>query len=411
VRGLSVLAVLAGLLMAVGCGGGSSSGGGGNPPPPTVNNVAPISVNSGILNDYANGVFVSVMVCVPVTSNCQTIDNILLDTGSFGLRLLASGSAGGALTLALPQENDSTTGNPIAECTQFADTSFLWGPVRMADVKIAGESASNVPINVAGDPAFTNIPTSCSSGGTNHSTLQGLGANGILGVGLFAEDCGFGCASGGNPAPPPGVYYTCPTATCVSSFVSIAQQVTNPVALFATDNNGVIVELPSVSASGATSVNGSLIFGIGTHSNNGLGTAKIFAADPSTGNFTTVFKNASYTLSFIDSGSNGLFFSDPTTTGIPACTGTLSPWYCPASTQSLTATQQGFGGTGSGSVSFSIASASSLFSSPTNAVFNDLGGPNPGAFDWGLPFFLGRNVYVAIDGKSTPGGTGPYWAY
>src|ERR1019366_4359110 len=82
VRGLSVLAVLAGWLMAVGCGGGSSSGRGGNPPPPTVNNVAPISVNSGILNDYANGVFVSVMVCVPVTSNCQTIDNILLDTGS-----------------------------------------------------------------------------------------------------------------------------------------------------------------------------------------------------------------------------------------------------------------------------------------------------------------------------------------
>ena len=35
-----------------------------------------------------------------------------------------------------------------------------------------------------------------------------------------------------------------------------------------------------------------------------------------------------------------------------------------------------------------------------------------GGFDWGLPFFFGRNVFVAIQGQSTrPGGTAPYWAY
>ncbi|MBV9619664.1 MAG: DUF3443 family protein, partial [Gammaproteobacteria bacterium] len=32
-------------------------------------------------------------------------------------------------------------------------------------------------------------------------------------------------------------------------------------------------------------------------------------------------------------------------------------------------------------------------------------------FDLGLPFFYGRNVYTAIEQQSTPGGTGPYYAY
>lgn len=34
-----------------------------------------------------------------------------------------------------------------------------------------------------------------------------------------------------------------------------------------------------------------------------------------------------------------------------------------------------------------------------------------GGFDWGLPFFFARYVYVAIDGKNTPSGQGPYWAF
>jgi hypothetical protein len=40
-----------------------------------------------------------------------------------------------------------------------------------------------------------------------------------------------------------------------------------------------------------------------------------------------------------------------------------------------------------------------------------VGGPNPGAFDWGLPFFFGRQVFTAIEGASTPGGSGPYFAF
>jgi hypothetical protein len=51
-----------------------------------------------------------------------------------------------------------------------------------------------------------------------------------------------------------------------------------------------------------------------------------------------------------------------------------------------------------------------LIDSPS-VVFNNIGGPNSGSFDWGIPFFLGRTVFVGIEGQTSPAGTGPYWAY
>ena len=63
---------------------------------------------------------------------------------------------------------------------------------------------------------------------------------------------------------------------------------------------------------------------------------------------------------------------------------------------------------------FSVANADDLFSgNPAGIAFVNLGAPNPdsGSFDWGLPFFFGRNVYTAIAGQNTPGGIGPYVAF
>jgi hypothetical protein len=35
----------------------------------------------------------------------------------------------------------------------------------------------------------------------------------------------------------------------------------------------------------------------------------------------------------------------------------------------------------------------------------------PRSFDFGLPFFYGRSVFTAIQGRSAGGFTGPYFAY
>ena len=103
--------------------------------------------------------------------------------------------------------------------------------------------------------------------------------------------------------------------------VPLNQQVPNPVALFASDNNGVVFQLPAVPNGGSPAVNGSLVFGIGTQSNNGLGSATVLLV-PDTGNnagdIITSLNGQPYAQSFIDSGSNGYFFLDTNTTGLPA---------------------------------------------------------------------------------------------
>jgi len=100
---------------------------------------------------------------------------------------------------------------------------------------------------------------------------------------------------------------------------------------------------------------------------------------------------------------------DSNTTGFPACLD-YTLWYCPSSTQSLSAVNQGMNGATS-TVNFTVGNADTLAANLNDAVANGLAGPNPGGFDWGLPFFFGRSVYTAIEGHSTPGGQGPYWAY
>jgi hypothetical protein len=168
--------------------------------------------------------------------------------------------------------------------------------------------------------------------------------------------------------------------------------------------------LPAVSSPEVT-LSGSLIFGIGTESNNALNGATIYTANDY-GDFTATYtgvsgKAGSYT-SFIDSGSNGYFFLDSAIPGIPDCAD-VGGFYCPATTQNITATVQGANGA-SDSVSFSIANADTLFNTDNgnDTVFSQLGGPAMDTFDFGLPFFFGRNVYTGMQSSAYPDG---YWAY
>lgn len=372
-------------------------------------NVLPIVVDAGppalvsVGNTAANLVFATVTVCQPGNSSlCQNIDHVLIDTGSSGLRIFASAlPAALSLTPVL-----SSGGSPVTECTQFVD-GYTWGSVKLADVKLAGETASSVPILVMADPAFPVVPSSCSSSGPAENTVADFGANGVLGISVFKEDCGTACA---NQAIS-GTYYACTGNICQATALPLAKQVTNPIAYFAGDNNGSVISLPSVPAAGTTSLSGTLTFGIGTQSNNTLGNASIYTVNPGNGNFSTLFNNKTYRNSFLDTGSNGLFVA---TASIPTCSSaSLSGFYCPPSTLNLSAVNSGVNGTSS-TVNFSIANAGILLNSnPSFTAFGNLGGTISlsSSFDWGLPFFYGRTVYTAMEGALAAGTSGPYVAY
>jgi hypothetical protein len=394
------------------CGGGGYGGGGGTPPPPPPTqmiatpgppNVETMTVDSGPAGVNAvNTLYVSVKVCVPGTSTCKTIDHIEVDTGSIGLRIMSSAlTAAPAITL--PAETDGT--NPLAECLQFADGTS-WGSLATADLQlpVSGETAANIHVQVIGDPAYPTVPTNCT--GTPENTVVMFGANGILGVGPFIQDCGSACVA---PVTPLTVYYSCPSpSTCAAANEGLTLQVQNPVTLFGIDSNGVIIELPAVGAAGSTTTSGSLVFGIGTRTNNGLGTATVLPEDPSTGWITGTYKGTAYTDGYLDSGSNGNFFTDSSLT---LCTSNPN-FYCPASTMSETATLKGTSAA-TLAAAFSVANADTLFSITSYTAFSNLGGTNSdtAGFDLGLPFFYGHNVFTAIEGNTVSGNMGPFFAY
>jgi hypothetical protein len=390
--------VLFGMAFTVllGCGSSGSSGPSG-PSGTSGPNVLAITVNpaSAALCTFANALCTHVTICQPSTSHCQTIADVLVDTGSSGLRIFAS-----TLTITLPSST-------LGECVYFGSGTD-WGRVQSADVVLGGEPAVFVPIHVI-DPTFAGQYTSGGQGasdvcgvGVVDSSPSQVGFNGILGVGLFPFDS--------------GVYYNCASLPCTAVAVAPSQQIQNPVGLLPVDNNGVIVTLPSVPASGSPTVTGSLILGIGTKSNNQPSGVTVLPTNPS-GQIVTRFHPSpgvsTQNVGIIDSGSSVLFFSDASSLSIPQCPPPdLSFLYCPAAPLNFAAVNTELSGVPSSRVSFQIVDPRPLLQSGNGAIAN-IGGPafSPGIFDWGLPFFLGRTVYVGLSGRTSVLGTGPFWAY
>lgn len=393
----------------------SSSGGSSSSSGVTANNVVAVVVDSGPNGQNVNTLFTTVTICVPgSTTQCQTIDHIQVDTASYGFRVLSS-----ELSLSLPGIAASN-GNALAECVQFVD-GYSWGSIVTADLKISGEAAASIPVQIIGDGKYT-VPTACANSGTAENTVAQFGANGIIGIGVFKQDCASGCANNASN----GFYYSCTagangtTGTCTGSTAPLTSQVLNPIPFFATDNNGSFVVLPSISSAGAATVTGSLIFGIDTQSNNASGSESVITVDPNQGYFTATYAGTSLPQSFVDTGSNALYFDD---SNITKCTSSnYSGFYCPGSTLNLSATITGQNSV-TATVSFSIASAQSIdTANPSFTALPLLAGTyssasssssttTPVTFDFGLPFFFGRRVAAAIEGSATAVATGPYVAF
>ena len=363
-----------------------------------LSNFQNVSVEPGPVKGV-NQLFTSVTVCTPGDgAACTVIDHVLVDTGSSGLRVFSS-----LLPAAVKLSQQAAgNGSALVECTQFAD-GFSWGPVKVADVKLGGETVHGVPIQVIADPNFTTVPAACSSSGPAEDTVQTFGSNGVLGVGNFISDCGTACAQRVHP----GAYYACASGGCAPTVVPVAQQVQQPVSMLAQDNNGTLIRLPAVASPGVATLSGTMIFGIGTQANNGLGSARVYGVDPANGTLSISINGTSFAQSFVDSGSNAYFLPLP---NVPQCT---SGFYCPASALQLSAVLQGTNGNNA-ALTFTIDNADRLLqNNAALGVLPTLGGSAFGAqtVDLGLPFFFGRTVFTALEGRPTPGGPGPYVAF
>jgi Protein of unknown function (DUF3443) len=407
---IASFALAALLSLIASCGGGSS---GTNVisqviATPGAPNVEPITVDTGpaaLSIRAVNIPYVTIKICDPTSGACQTIDHIEVDTGSSGLRILSQ-------ALSINLQVVTSGGKAVAECTQFADGSSF-GPLAKVNLTLptSGKTASNLAIQVIGAPTYPNVPADCP--GMQENTVEAFGANGILGVGPFIQDCGSLCVN----AIQPGVYYTCADpASCVGAAMPTAMQVSNPVNFFAADNNGVIVELPAVSGTGAATLSGSLVFGISTLSNNSLGSASVATASADYAYVQATYKGTVFDNGAMDSGSNAVYFTD---NSITACT-TAVGLYCPNSTlNNLSATLKGVNSTVL-TATFSVANAETeLSNNPTAGVIPNIGGSIPSSvsgatsiqFDLGLPFFYGRNVFTGMEGHTAGGYAGPFYGF
>ncbi|TCK84035.1 DUF3443 family protein [Paraburkholderia sp. BL9I2N2] len=403
-RAVSAFGLFVAAVSIAGCGGGgdgdssSSTSSSSGSSSTSANNQVAVTVARGV-EGVANIPTVSITVCAPgSTIDCQTIDNVLVDTMSYGLRL--ANTAASQVLGNLGVETDRS-GSQIAECSLFAD-GYMWGTVRTADVKVGGETASSVPIAIAGDLS-SSAPSSCSdrSVGGALNTVSAIGANGILGIGVTPYDCGTSCVEDASDS----TYYSCPNgASCTQTTIALANQVTNPVTKFSTDNNGVVLAMATPASAGSSSVSGTLTFGIGTQSNNTYSASRKLTTN-SYGDVNSTMVSGSYSGSaFFDSGSNAYFFTD-----FSLATCSDSAFYCPSSATTRSVMVSSYSGTStSATVTMAVANADSLFASG-NYAFNDLAGEGvPGTVDIGLPFFYGTSVYFGYDQTPLGGTQKPY---
>lgn len=374
------------------------------PGPPLVRNAIAITVGSnkfpGLGAGGVNHPYVTLTICDPSNpASCATVDNILLDTGSVGLRIFSS-----VLPISLVPISTGTNSG-LFQCAAFGSGS-VWGPVTQAAITMSNEPAVTVPIQVLA-PAQGPAPatnSTCNLGTLTQPTDAAL--NGILGLAPFQHDNDSLILANSD------VYFSCSTSSgCGSPLpnVASAQQVANPVFALPVDNNGIIIKLPAVPNSGAVNEGGDLIFGLNTatpiNDPTALsGSAIIHTIKKSAFQTPTTF-NGVLSNAFVDTGSDAMFF--PST--MPLCGSPLAGFYCPNSSMTLIA--QIDPAAANVSVPFQVDNATTLAATGLTA-FPNIGGRFGSGFLWGMPFFYGRIVYI-VYGPVTGSVTwnSPMWAF
>jgi hypothetical protein len=337
--------------------------------------------------------------------------------------------------------------NPLVhtwECFPFV-IGGLWGANAQAVVGMGRQMTSPVAVQLIEDETdptkAIQSPDDCTkkADGKILRSASDLGSNGILGVGSTNIDCGAVCLEGSYAANSTFVqYYGClPGAIAIgkcdtSAKVDANLQVSNPIFAFGDNrfNNGLLLVMPTVTNPGAATASGELIFGVDTISPGssllsdntvpsatkkvmlGVDTSKMdsylnITTQLNLGPTTQIFNG-----SYLDTGTNGLFFNDSSNT-IPTCLN--STWYCPKTILTLNAVLSDGGSTLLNQVNlqFQVGNAEALFSTSNTAFGNASGAAPIGSTDfaWGMPFFYGKRVYMSIWDITRFGSAGPWYAW
>ena len=361
---------------------------------------------------------VTITICIPNSTQCFAVPNMLIDSGSTGVRIFSS---------VLPANAESLfSGTGQSECYYFAGNNVHWGPVKYANVQMGGETANSIPIMIidssygdGGKACLKQIDsangTPAGSSGAAYLDSPSSGYNGILGVKFLMHDCDQGCVTNSNAYP---AYYNCSGTTCTMAAASLNNQVVNPVGFLPHDNNGIVIQFPAVNGLESGPVTGYAIFGIGTQDNNtppaDLKVLQSDITDETDDCYAALpaVQAGSKTCSFLDTGSRAYFLAEPRVT-------TLDPYgfYQPTSPVVVKATLESYQSNITKDIQFTFANEESALNSPTAAVFPQLAAQEPGAInttnslDLGIPYYFGRTVYMGFEGKSSTLGHDAFWAF
>ena len=398
--GVLVLSLFA--LLAAGCSGSSTSSMPGPTPSPTPSPAVVPSNQVALVahtpNSGFNRLTVTVTVCVPGTTNCHDIPNIMVDTGSVGLRL-----QGFALPadLILPAKRYLPDGGQLAECELFGGGD-AWGMVSLADIKIGGAKASNMAVHVISSDSARQ-PAECPSGSST--------SNGTLGIGITETDCANACIQPAYYGEKLGWhhrFFSCTDTACkgINGAVDATYQLQNPTSIL--DGgiyNGAVLDLPAIPGDVAAEVTGTLTFGVNVNAASGMSNPTVATLN-SSGEVTTTFNGVTFDASYFDSGTQT--YSIGSTAFTPCNSLDLYGPFCVAPVQELTASITGGDGVAH-DVTFKVGG---FPSTGISALAADFGNKTPN-FVWGAPFFFGKRVAIVRRGQSVSGmkDSGPLYAW
>jgi hypothetical protein len=368
-------------------------------------NEVPISIGSGMNGYGINTMYVSITLCKDQTgTNCQTIDNIILDTGSFGLKI--NKSALPESFIASLTRVKTTNDETVYACNTFG-SGYVFASEHYAVLQLAGDYSDNVIVQIIENSPTAEIPDSCLAKGP-FDNFEDFGANGIIGVNpaltlsnntilLYRKDTN-------------GIYVALTESEANS--VPILNQ--NPLTSLHYNNNGFVIQIPPTLTNTNTNIHGNLVLGINTNVNNMItkNTNLIVASESSlstvcnSGCFYSKIENPESTIPAVfDSGTNSWVFIS---NNIPLC----SYGYCPESpfvwnswvfsydfapnesyqvTAIITKDEESAGQ----ELSFSVMPGWGYENTNNETLY-------------GSPFFFGKNVYIVFPSKQN---SSPIWGF